>query len=650
MSAPFRKTRSFLLCCICLCCCIAPSRGQTDAQSLRQLAERVMYLDESHIDSFLFYANFIETEAQKLNYPRGLCDSYRLRGIYHECRSEHDQSIEWHLKNLALSERIGDAESQLSALSDLAIQYHYLKQFEEAKNYLHQAIRLGEQVQTKPKRISSFYMNLGVFHRESGQLDSALYYYDKALALKRQIADSVGVINVMVNMGTLLVLQKKYLQAQPFVKTCLDYHLLHRDTINLWFDYFNQSQISLGAGQMAPAERYLDAALKLAEAIQSNQKILDTYGQYVLLYEAQGNLPKALEMMRRYQSLNASIINVETNRNVAELREKYESDRREQQNQLLSLDVQRQKSQKQSLVAFTLLVALLGGAAGWAWWKNRQKSRLLSQKNNELEAEKRKLENTLNRLHEMRNQLMHSEKMASIGQLTAGIAHEINNPINFVGTSVQAIKMNLADLKQLLPENLRNHPELAALYAENETLMAGIERGMDRTRDIILGLRTFSRNEEGEFTAVDLHACIDSALALIVHETKNHCVVQKSYGDIPHIQGLPGKINQVMLNLLTNAVQAIQAVHPPGAEPAGLIEIETRQSGNQVVVAIRDNGIGMDEATQQRMFEPFFTTKPVGEGTGLGMAICYGIIRQHHGEITVKSAPGQGTTIKVTFG
>jgi signal transduction histidine kinase len=625
--------------------------GQSDAATLRALADRVTYLNESYADSFLIYANIIEEQSKKINYQRGICDSYRLRGIYHEYRNEHDQSIVWYLKNLALSERIGDAESQLSALSDLAALYHVLQQFEEARNYQLRAIKLGEQVQTKPKRLSIFYMNLGVFYRASGQLDSALWYYDKSLAIKRQIGDSTGIYNVMVNMGALLLVKKKYTDAQPYVQACMDYHQRHRDTVNLWFDFFQQSQIDLANHDPALAERRLKTALQLAESIPSTRKISDTYQQFAILYEAQGKYPLALDMMRRYQEMNATTINVEKNRAVAELREKYEADRREHQNQLLSLDNKRQKSQKLSLGIIALLMALLAAMAGFAWWGNHQKRRLLTQKNEELQDEKQKLENTLLRLHEMRDQLMQSEKMASIGQLTAGIAHEINNPVNFIGVGIQAIKMNLSDLRQVFQADGLQQQGVADLFAEIETLMAGIERGMDRTRDIVLGLRSFARNDEIELTPVNLHDCLDTTLAIIAHETKNTCEVVKIYGEIPMVPGLAGKLNQLFLNLLTNAVQAIQARHKSSLQPlSGRIEIETRMLNDRVQVTIRDNGIGMDETTRKRIFEPFFTTKPVGLGTGLGMAISYGIVQQHQGDIQVESDLGKGTTIRVTFG
>lgn len=282
------------------------------------------------------------------------------------------------------------------------------------------------------------------------------------------------------------------------------------------------------------------------------------------------------------------------------------------------------------------------------------------QKNQQLQKQKGHLEKTITQLHQTQTQLVHSEKMASIGQLTAGIAHEINNPINFVANNVQALKLDLQDLTPLLDQIqsltpaqlplLQVHIEkLDVPFLKNEIneLITSIERGTERARDIVSGLRSFARSQEEEFTPTDVHACIESSLALLNHEIRSRCEVVKRFGQIPHIPGQPGKLNQVFLNIFSNAVQAIAMLHPEDEHPTGRLEIVTAKVVNKVRISISDNGCGMDEATQRRIFEPFFTTKAIGEGTGLGLSISYGIIEQHRGSIQVESATRQGTTFTI---
>ena len=616
-------------------------------ESLKTLADRVLYLDETNVDSFLHYSVYIKQEALKINYKRGVCDSYRLMGIYYDCKAEYNKAIDWHLKNLVCSEQNNDAEAQVSALSDIAAQYSHLKQYEKAKKFIKKAIALGESAQVKPKRLSAFYQNLGIFYRQTQQHDSALYYYQKSLAIKRKIEDSAGISILNINIATLLIKQQRYDQAKPYMDYNVAYHLRHKENASLWHDYVNLSGIYLGKKQFEKAEHYLNEALQLAQKNNSKSEESDTYSNYADFYKEKGDFKKAFEMSQKHHQMEAEIINIETYKSTAELQEKYESDKRNQQNKLLAAELKTQKLQKRNVAIVAIGIALLALLAGWAWWQNQQKNRLLTHKNQELEGEKDKLKRTLERLHQMREQLMHSEKMASIGQLTAGIAHEINNPISFVANNVQALKLDLADITAIMTTDQLQNPSFVELNQEIQTLMDSIERGVERTRDIVQGLRTFARNEEGEFSKVNLHECIDAAAALLSFEVRDRCNLIKRYGDIPLVDGLPGKLNQVFLNVLTNAVQAVLSVHLPAVPPTGIIEIVTLKAINKVQIRITDNGCGMDEATRKRIFEPFFTTKPVGEGTGLGLAICYGIIEQHRGTIEVNSAKGQGTTVVI---
>ncbi len=183
--------------------------------------------------------------------------------------------------------------------------------------------------------------------------------------------------------------------------------------------------------------------------------------------------------------------------------------------------------------------------------------------------------------------------------------------------------------------------------------MSGIQIGANRTRDIVLGLKNFSRMDEDSFKLTDLHSGLDSTLFLLKNHFKDRIGVEKAYGEIPQIECLPGKVNQIFMNILNNAADAIQARADEikDIEDAksfkGNIVIQTEHAGEEVVVSFKDNGLGMTEEVKNRIFEPFFTTKDVGAGTGLGMAIVYGIIEQHKGRIEVESEPMVGTVLKV---
>ena len=249
-------------------------------------------------------------------------------------------------------------------------------------------------------------------------------------------------------------------------------------------------------------------------------------------------------------------------------------------------------------------------------------------------------------------QLVQSEKMASLGQLTAGVAHEINNPINFVSAGIESLKSNYADIKEVLEaymklkpgedndaklariEKLKKELEIDGLLPEMDDLYKSVKNGAVRTTEIVRNLRNFTRLDENELKKANLEEGLDSTLVILNSQLKDRIEVIKEYGHIPPVACFPGQINQVFINILNNAAQAIQG--------PGKIIIKTAISGEYAEIRIKDSGKGMTEEVKNRIFDPFFTTKDVGIGTGLGLSISFGIIEKHKGQITVNSAPGQG--------
>jgi signal transduction histidine kinase len=280
----------------------------------------------------------------------------------------------------------------------------------------------------------------------------------------------------------------------------------------------------------------------------------------------------------------------------------------------------------------------------------------LVSKNDQLNDANTKLSSALDILKKTQLHLVQSEKMASLGILTAGIAHEINNPINFVYTGINSLKKDFEDLVPILNEikklNNENHQEynqiiekIINLKQENyfeeafeaiPITIQDIHLGADRTADIVKGLRNFSSLDKQTWETVDLHNGIDSTLLLLKNAYKNRIEVIKKYNpDLPPVQCFPGKINQVFMNIIKNSIDAIP--------DKGIIEISTNFTKFGVVITIKDNGIGIDSNIIPKLFDPFFTTKKVGKGVGLGLSISYGIVHEHKGKILVNSELGNGT-------
>lgn len=266
-----------------------------------------------------------------------------------------------------------------------------------------------------------------------------------------------------------------------------------------------------------------------------------------------------------------------------------------------------------------------------------------------LKGKIQELEKANNEIRDTQARLVHTAKMASLGQLVAGVAHELNNPIGFIYSNMTHLRdyssklLHLVDVAENAPQSLAKEKDKADLdYIKKDLpkLISSCEDGARRTRDIVLGLRNFSRLEEAQEKQVDIHEGLENTLQLLAGEIKNRIKVIKNFEKLPKVNCYPNELNQVFMNVLGNAAQAI--------EGDGEIVITTKKiKPDKIEISIRDTGKGMNKATLEKIFDPFFTTKGLGHGTGLGLSISYGVIQKHGGEILVSSEPGKGTEFRI---
>ena len=279
----------------------------------------------------------------------------------------------------------------------------------------------------------------------------------------------------------------------------------------------------------------------------------------------------------------------------------------------------------------------------------------LSKKNKDLMQKNLNLDSKNSELRTMQSQLIHQEKMASLGRLVAGIAHELNNPINFVHGNLPYLKEYTDDLKKLIEtveiqdekskqalEDLKEEVKYDFLITDLDNILADLNEGADRIRHIVRNLKSFSRLDEAELKDASIHDGLDSTLKILSqYYGRDKIKVNKLYGEIPEILCYPGQLNQLWMNLLSNAAQALEGKSDPE------VSIKTSLNDTAVVIVVRDNGPGIEPEVQSKIFDPFFTTKPVGQGTGLGLSICHSIVERHGGKIILDSTVGEGTTFTV---
>ncbi|MCP2729081.1 CBS domain-containing protein [Limnofasciculus baicalensis] len=314
----------------------------------------------------------------------------------------------------------------------------------------------------------------------------------------------------------------------------------------------------------------------------------------------------------------------------------------------------------------------------------------LRQSESKLQEQTKKLQQALQEVHTYQSKLIQTEKMSSLGQMVAGVAHEINNPINFIYGNIAYANQYVQDIMRLLelyqnsyqepiPEIQKAIQDIDLSFVKNDLpkLINSMKVGADRIRDLVVSLRNFSRLDEAEIKSVNLHEGIDSTILILQNQIKatpihSEIEIVKNYGDLPPIECYPGQLNQVFMNLIANAIDALEDARKINLQvnkgdlkqlnslPKISITTETKELENEdkihpysgvntsVIIRIADNGSGMNESVREHLFDPFFTTKPVGKGTGLGLSISYQIVvKKHGGDIWCNSAPGRGTEFVV---
>lgn len=274
----------------------------------------------------------------------------------------------------------------------------------------------------------------------------------------------------------------------------------------------------------------------------------------------------------------------------------------------------------------------------------------------DLEARNIELVNGKAQLERLQAQVVQSEKMASLGQLAAGVAHELNNPVGFIYGNLDMLGDSIDDLRTLLDryesadldantaaevQSLKKKIDYPASLEDLNSIISDCREGAERIRDIVQNLRTFSRLDEAEFKKTDIHEGIDSTIRLLSqYFTADNITLHREYGELPPVDAFAGQVNQVWMNLLVNAAQSVSS-------NGGEVRIVTNTENGFVTVSVTDTGTGIAPEHLSRIFDPFYTTKPVGDGTGLGLSISFGIVKRHDGTITVKTEVGKGTTFTV---
>lgn len=580
-------------------------------------------------------------------------------GNVYKRQGNYVSSLEYQLHALKLREDYKASPKAIAVCyNNIGNLYRVMDDYEAAIDFHLEALAIREEVKDS-SGIGASYSNLGLIYRLAESYDTAELYYTKALELQLARKDKKEIATCYAGLATLNRSMKKYEQAEIYYLQALEINESTGNKIAITRTLSNISRMYLEQEQPDKALPMLQRALDLAKIAGSTIFVQYLSRDLAQAYEQKGDYQLAYQNHLVFSNLRDSFLGEEYRQSLAQLKIQYEDEQKvetiaglEQSNQL--------RTQERNLILGGAILLLAG--LFFITWMNQLRQKDLQKLKGEKEHSEKLLaekEQLLNDLRQAQTQIIQSEKMASLGQLTAGIAHEINNPINFITSNVQALHLDFKDIEQLLDKvtklkscddprkcvdeimDLSREIEADYLRTEIGDLIKGIERGAERTQNIVASLRTFSRDTKEAFVEADIHEGINSTLTILNNELLHRITVHKDYADLPPVKCQISKLNQVFLNILNNGIQAI--------DKEGDIFIRTFRENGHVHISFKDTGKGIDEPTRKRIFEPFFTTKEIGKGTGLGLAISYGIIEQHKGKISVKSLIDEGTEFIVSL-
>ena len=667
-----KKTLIFFLFLVCHCLVSAqyshpPVIKDSNAiEEIRNITKMAKTWTIINIDSSLAYARLGLQKALELNDHIGMQANLILLGDGFAQMKEYNEALAVYEQVTLLTET-EDYSISILLNNGKGLVYAAQGKYPEAIEQYQQATALA--VANKDKAAESgILVHLGRVYREQGLYPLALETQQKALAIKKSYDLTYMLPDCLEELG-------------------LIYEAMGQ--LDKAIDYFDQSlTIERSRGNQKKAAEILN---KLAASYQKERNPIHSIGmaEKALAIAKENNdfegaaiactnLSQCYRMLKdfkqslSYQKLSTNfkdqLFKTERQRLVYALKANFELSKKELENHLLKekeVLLQNDLRRKKWTIFFFCLALIFASALAVLFYRfNKVRSEnnsLLQEQNKEINEQKQELEVLLEKLKSTQSQLIQSEKMASLGQLTAGIAHEINNPVNFIYAGIAGLKKNLNALMQIVKkyDSIENSADFVKISPEikqfkermgyNEILrdinglMQSINDGAERTGSIVKSLKTFSRIESKALNIVNVHQNLDSTLTMLNFQLKGHIKIKRNYAkEVSTIESFNGELNQVFMNILTNAIQAI-------GKEQGLITITTEDLKEKVTITIADSGIGMSESAKEHLFEPFYTTKEVGEGTGLGLSITYGIIKKHRGVIEVESELGKGTIMIITL-
>lgn len=647
----------------------------------------------SDVASALGYLDQAIDLGTKLGYKEGLAKAHNAKGRTYAQQGDFHEAILSFQEALVFFRETGDKTGEANILSNLGSIYYLLGNNSKALELHFESLKISEQVDNK-LRIGTSYNNIGtVYSKNRSTSKEALTYFKRSLAVFQNIGLESGEAIAAMNIGEVYFLDSNYDSAIYFHQLALE---LCDGTLDATFPLTQLGEINSELGKFREAHGYHERALKISEdsdakfeltqsliglaktqikqkdfggairsfdqakllaiSLDAKSELVDVYQNLAETQAQIGNYKAAYENEISAKSVKEEIAKSSTEQRIQQIQFEYELDKKEAEIELLQKDTELKNAAvfNQRIIIF----ASLGGLAMFvvisiSLFRNnlsKQKAnRLLQIQKEEIRTQRENVVNAYDQLKSTQAQLIQAEKMASLGELTAGIAHEIQNPLNFVKNFSEVSEELVDEMKEELEKGA--YDEAKALGDELKQNLTRIMLHGKRADAIVKGMLEHSRTNQSDKTPTDINALVEEFVRLSYHGLR---AKDKSFNAdfkldldpaLPKAEVVAGDLGRVILNLVNNAFYAVNEKAKSGSEGfRPEVRIGSRRVGSGVEISIQDNGTGIPDSIKDKIFQPFFTTKPTGSGTGLGLSLSYDIVKAHGGELLVDSEKGKGST------
>ena len=565
---------------------------------------------------------------------------------------EYPKAVQLYFRSLRISESLHDIPNIIRVYSNLGDTYMRQGDYRKALNYLLPANRQWSEylpgkklTDSRDIRLTSILLlNIGESYLGVGKIDSADYYLHLSDKYSHKFPDVLD--NIEADYGEVEIARGNKINSLKHLREAIRLATSIDDPLMLNQAYLSEAKLYHNDKQQDSAEYYAGKALDIAHTGKLPLGILNAGKALYTYYDEDHNVPLAYKYFRMATAAKDSLFSQDRAKQLLNL----DFEEKQRQQEIAVAQEQYRTTVRMYVLIVSLVVLLLLAFIFWRNSKQRQKANeQLQNQNTEIEKQKKNVENALSELKTTQNQLVQSAKMASLGELTAGIAHEIQNPLNFVN-NFSDVSAELVDEMQAELKN-GDKDEAIAISEDIRQNLEKIRHHGKRADFIVKGMLEHSRTSTGERHATNINALADEFLKLSYHGLRakdknfNTGLVTNFDENLPQISVVQQDIGRVLINLFSNAFYAVnQKAKTAGPDYKPVVELNTARQNGAIIISVKDNGSGIPENIREKIMQPFFTTKPTGEGTGLGLSLSYDIVvKGHGGTIGVETKEGEFT-------